>query len=206
MIRIHVIINNLENAAPDYTMATKTNDVFVTNLQTLYPELTKRLPKLQMVEEYDPHDFNDEGREEYAWVANYTVSLNSLVQSDEEQKKKAQSKRLSTPSKSTPNNIGARIESTISSGMDSDAVEAITGIRDQVAGGQEVGWWIVFNGDPQREGLDDSEDAEDEDDDEETEGEGGQDEEDAYSNDGTETRKAGLDSFDEVCWIHTTTI
>ena len=198
MLRIHVIINNLENAAPDYTMATKTNDVFVTNLQTLYPDLTNRLPKLQMVEEYDPHDFDDAGREEYAWVADFTVPLSSLAQNDEAQKKKPQSKRLSTPSKSVPTNIGARIESTIGNGVSSDAVEAITGIRDHVAGGQEVGWWIVFNGDPQREGLDDTD--EDDDEDEETEGEGGQDDEDAYSdNDRTETRKAGLDSFDEVC-------
>ena len=62
ILRIHVIVNNLGDASPDYTMSTSCNSVMTSSLRKLFPSQCEKLPNLTMVEEYDPrfYEFKNE--------------------------------------------------------------------------------------------------------------------------------------------------
>ncbi|KIW23748.1 uncharacterized protein PV07_11925 [Cladophialophora immunda] len=53
-------------------------------------------------------------------------------------------------------------------GLTNKAWEALADLRDKIAEGEKIGWWVVYNGDPERS-FDDIEDEEDEQEDEEME-------------------------------------
>ncbi|OAG39712.1 hypothetical protein AYO21_05987 [Fonsecaea monophora] len=53
-------------------------------------------------------------------------------------------------------------------GLTNKAWEALADLRDKIAEGEKIGWWVVYNGDPERS-FDDAEDDEDEQEDEEME-------------------------------------
>ncbi|OAP59281.1 hypothetical protein AYL99_06579 [Fonsecaea erecta] len=53
-------------------------------------------------------------------------------------------------------------------GLTNKAWEALADLRDKIAEGEKIGWWVVYNGDPERS-FDDVEDDEDEQEDDEME-------------------------------------
>ncbi|KAL9100706.1 MAG: hypothetical protein Q9163_003951 [Psora crenata] len=122
-IRIHVILHNVEDAAPDYTMSTSSNRAMISSLQRLYPHLLDDLPNLQMVEEYDPNDESASSSvREYAYLADKVVKHNTCIDVKEVQDQ----------------------------GIAAGQWGAMADLREEVAKGEKLGWWVVFNGDPER--------------------------------------------------------
>jgi hypothetical protein len=72
--------------------------------------------------------------------------------------------------------LSVNVEEVIADGpgLTNKAWEALADLRDKIAGGEKIGWWVVYNGDPERT-YDDEEEDEDEEDEEMEDFEGEQD-------------------------------
>ena len=74
--------------------------------------------------------------------------------------------------------LSVNVEEVIADGpgLTNKAWEALADLRDKIAEGEKIGWWVVYNGDPER-GFDDEDDRDGEDEDEEMEDVEGEEEE-----------------------------
>lgn len=75
-----------------------------------------------------------------------------------------------------------------------EAWEALAQLRDKIAEGEKIGWWVVYNGDPERSFIDEEEEQEDGED-LEVESKSGEEEEDDDDDDdglGTPTQSDSL--------------
>ncbi|MCJ1257037.1 hypothetical protein MMC24_004862 [Lignoscripta atroalba] len=126
-IRIHIILNNVEDAAAEYIMSPTTSAALMNNLRDLYPELMTALPNLRFIEQYDPEDTSDSAvSQPFAFVAD-----------------KIESCKLSLD-----------VGEVIGKGVGAEGWGALVELRDHLAAGEKVGWWVVYNGDEQRMRLD----------------------------------------------------
>lgn len=123
-IRHHIILNNIDDAAPEYIVAPKTSASLLHSLRGFYPSVMKSLPNLRFVEQYDPADVSSRALSQpYAFVAD-----------------KVEVCQLSLD-----------IGEIIGQGVPAEGWGALLELRDQLAPGEKVGWWVVYNGDEQRE-------------------------------------------------------
>ena len=122
-IRIHIVLNNIDDAAAEYIVSPRTSASLLQSLRDLYPNLMKALPNLRFVEQYDPAD----------------VSASALSQPFAFIADKVESCRLSVD-----------IGEVMGQGVAADGWGALVELRDQLAPGEKVGWWVVCNGDEQR--------------------------------------------------------
>ena len=124
-IRRHIILNNIDDAAPEYIVSPKASAALVKSFQDLYPDLMNSLPKLQFVEQYDPHDISASALSQpYAFVAD-KVELCHL---------------------------SLDVTDTMEKGVTQSCWDALWELREHLAPGQKLGWWIVYNGDETRDG------------------------------------------------------
>ncbi|KAL9634375.1 MAG: hypothetical protein Q9164_004126 [Protoblastenia rupestris] len=122
-IRIHVILHNVEDAAPDYTMSSSSNRAMIASLRRLHPKLLVDLPDLQMVEEYDPSNESAfSSVQEYAYLADKVVK----------------------------HSTGIDVKEVQDSGIPAAQWGAMADLREEVSKGEKLGWYVVFNGDPER--------------------------------------------------------
>ncbi|MCJ1244891.1 hypothetical protein MMC30_002092 [Trapelia coarctata] len=123
-IRHHIILNNIDDAAPEYIVAPKTSTSLLQSLRGFYPHVMKALPNLRFVEQYDPADVSSRALSQpFAFVAD-----------------KVEICQLSLD-----------IGEIIGQGVPAEGWGALLELRDQLAPGEKVGWWVVYNGDEQRE-------------------------------------------------------
>ncbi|MCJ1461760.1 hypothetical protein MMC07_000359 [Pseudocyphellaria aurata] len=168
-IVMHVISNGLEAASPGWIMSSRTSEVLVTDFRKRWPRLMAELPELHFVEQYDPvANVRAETQSDFAFVADQVKECGLSVDA-------AMLTRIAAPKK------------TEDSG-------ALAGLRDVLAKEAEIGWWIVYNGDAEREDLGSGDDEEEEvyevyEEDMEEEGE---DNEKSEVRTGTIGRKAGI--------------
>jgi hypothetical protein len=120
-IRIHIILQNLDDAAPEWLMAPATTACMTENYQKQWPELMKKLPGLRFIEQYDPEDLTVKDQP-YAYVCDQVTEIKLGVDFDELRKE----------------------------GVAEDQWTAIAELRDQVAPGEKLGWFVVVNGDVER--------------------------------------------------------
>jgi hypothetical protein len=66
-IRIHIILQNLDDAAPEWLMAPATAACMTENFKQQWPEEMKALPGLRFIEQYDPEDLTTKDQP-YAYV------------------------------------------------------------------------------------------------------------------------------------------
>lgn len=124
-IRRHVILNNIDDAAPEYIVSPKASAALLESFHELYPDIMNTLPKLRFVEQYDPHDVSDSALSQpHAFVAD-KVELCHL---------------------------SLDVTDTMEKGVGQKGWDALWDLREQLAPGQKLGWWIVYNGDESREG------------------------------------------------------
>lgn len=133
-VRIHVILHNLEDAAPDYTMAMTSNEAIIGSLRRLYPDMLADLPHLRMVEEYDPADESAVSNiQEFAYVADKVVR----------------------------HGPGIDLKHVQDEGIPAAQWGAMADLREEIAKGEQLGWWIVYNADPERAIIDSEDDLSD---------------------------------------------
>lgn len=141
-IRVFVVLHNVEDAAAEYIQQPVTAKALLETFKRIEPDAMSRLPRLHFIEQYDPDDLSDNAvSQPYAYVAD---------------------KVLTIPDKTMPENgLGRNIEELVKqgSGLSEESQQALAELKDKYAPDEQIGWWVVYNGDPER-GYDDEEYAE----------------------------------------------
>jgi hypothetical protein len=120
-IRIHVILQNLDDAAPEWLMAPATTACLTKNFHDQWPEQMAQLPDLAFIEQYDPEDLTVKDQP-YAYVCDIVREIK----------------------------LGVDVEDIRGAGLGEDQWAAIAELRDKVAPGEKLGWFVVVNGDVER--------------------------------------------------------
>jgi|TARA_R110002003_G_scaffold63_17_gene5946 hypothetical protein len=120
-IRIHIILQNLDDAAPEWLMAPATATCMLENFYQQWPDQMKQLPGLRFIEQYDPDDLTVKDQP-YAYVCDQVHEVK----------------------------LGVDVDDLRGRGVAEDQWAAIAELRDQVAPGEKLGWFVVVNGDVER--------------------------------------------------------
>jgi len=133
-IRIHVILQNLDDAAPEWLMAPATSACMVDNFKQQWPEEMNQLPGLRFIEQYDPDDLTVKDQP-YAYVCDQVHEIK----------------------------LGVDFDDLRGGGVQEDQWAAIAELRDKVAPGEKLAWFVVVNGDVERWAppMDDGDDDQD---------------------------------------------
>jgi len=123
LIRIHIILNNLEDAAPEWLMAPATTAALLQNLTEVYAKAMPALPGLRFIEQYDPTDERVESKSQpYAFVADRVHEVK----------------------------LGADVNELTGRGIKPEAWDAMVELRDGLAPGEKLSWFVVVCGDTER--------------------------------------------------------
>lgn len=123
LIRIHIVMQNLDDAAPGWLVAPGTTLALLNNFKQLYPECMQHLSRLRFVEQFDPSDTSATGTSQpFAYVADLVEEIK----------------------------LGVEIDEIRGKGVDNDQWAAVMELRDKIAPDEKVGWYIVVCGDEER--------------------------------------------------------
>lgn len=123
LIRIHIILQNLDDAAAEWLVAPKTTLAMLKNFKQLYPDCMEHLNQLRFVEQYDPNDQSSSATSQpFAYVADMVEEVN----------------------------LGVDIDEIRGRGLNNEQWTAIMELRDKLAPEEKVGWYIVVCGDEER--------------------------------------------------------
>ncbi|KAF3010747.1 hypothetical protein E8E13_007169 [Curvularia kusanoi] len=120
-VRIHTILQNLDDVAPEWVMAPATQACLHNNFKEQWPELVARLPGLRFIEQYDPDDFTVKDQP-YAYICDQVHDIK----------------------------LGIDIEEVRERGVAEEQLAAISELRDKVTPDAKLGWFVVVNGDVER--------------------------------------------------------
>jgi hypothetical protein len=123
LIRIHIILHNLEDSAAEWLVAPGTTREMLDNFNRLYPDSMEHLQQLRFVEQYDPDDTTaGSGSQPYAYVADVVEEVK----------------------------LGVDVDEIRGKGVPNDQWASIMELRDQLAPDEKVAWYIVVCGDEER--------------------------------------------------------
>lgn len=123
LIRIHIILQNLDDAAAEWLMAPATTATLLQNFRTLYPAIMPQLPGLNFIEQYDPMDERAESKSQpYAYVCDVVHEVK----------------------------LGIDVEEVRGKGVSNEGWNAVMELRDAIAPGEKVAWFVVVCGDTER--------------------------------------------------------
>jgi hypothetical protein len=120
-VRIHIILQNLDDAAPEWLMAPATSTCLIEDFTRQWPETVARLPNLRFIEQYDPEDLTTKDQP-YAYVCDQVREIR----------------------------LGLDIDEVREEGAKGEQSDAIAELRDKIAPGEKLGWFVVVNGDVER--------------------------------------------------------
>ena len=133
---MHVLKNGLEAASPDWIMSSATSEALTTNFRKRWPRLMAKLPNLRFFEQHDPvATARLERHSDFAFVADEVKELDGL-------------------------SIDAAALTRIAAPEEGKDLGALEALRDILSKGAEIGWWIVYNGDTERDDLGSEDDEE----------------------------------------------
>ena len=134
-IRVYIALNNIEDAAAEYIQQPLTSQLLRESLKRTEGDIMDRLPDLQFIEQYDPEDMTTEEAvsKPHAFVGTKVMTL--------------------TDAEGREGNLSwdTQILDREGSGLSESAAEALAELRDRLAPGAKIGWYLVYNGDPARE-------------------------------------------------------
>ncbi|KAK4613643.1 hypothetical protein CLAFUW4_08910 [Fulvia fulva] len=123
LIRIHIILQNLDDAAAEWLVAQGTTQTMRKNFNELYPDAMKHLTRLRFIEQYDPNDLSPTAASQpYAYVADIVEEVE----------------------------LGVDIDEVRGRGVGNDQWSALQDLRDKIAPEEKVGWYVVVCGDEER--------------------------------------------------------
>ena len=149
-IRVYIVLHNLEDSTAEYLQNPVTSRQLINSFKKRETDIMDRLPDLQFIEQYDPDDTTSETAvsQPHAYVAGRVIEIPDHA----------------SPGSDTGFNT-ADLDNQ--PGLPEPASGALTELRDKLAAGERIGWFIVYNGDPERyypgmeEEYTDEEDGED---------------------------------------------
>lgn len=121
MIRIHIILQNLDDAAAEWLVAPDTTSTLLENFHHLHPQCMEHLPNLRFVEQYDPND-TTKADQPFAYVADFCEDIK----------------------------LGIDVDEVRGKGIANEQWAAIMELRDKLAPEEKVGWYVVVCGDEER--------------------------------------------------------
>lgn len=123
LIRVHIILQNLEDSAAEWLMAPKTTLELLKNFNSLYPDCMEHLNQLRFIEQHDPNDLSAAAASQpYAYVADTVEEIK----------------------------LGVEVEEIRGRGVNNDQWTSMMELRDKLAPDEKVGWFIVVCGDVDR--------------------------------------------------------
>ncbi|KAK4545171.1 hypothetical protein LTR36_003722 [Oleoguttula mirabilis] len=123
LIRIHIILQNLDDAAAEWLVAPDTTRALLRNFNGLYPESMEHLGRLRFIEQYDPADLSaGAASQPYAYVADRCEEVK----------------------------LGVAVKDVVNGGISNEQWAATMELRDRLAPEEEVGWYVVVCGDEER--------------------------------------------------------
>lgn len=123
LIRIHIILQNLDDCAAEWLMAPRTTESMLQNFHTIYQDVMPSLHDLRFIEQYDPMDESNESKSQpFAFVCDVVHEVK----------------------------LGVEIDEVRGRGVDNDAWTAMMDLRDKLAPGEKVSWYVVVCGDTER--------------------------------------------------------
>lgn len=102
-------------------MAPATTACMTKNFQEQWPQLTSQLPGLRFLEQYDPDDLVTKDQP-YAYVCDIVHEVK----------------------------LGIDVEDIRGNGVGEEQWGAIADLRDKIAPGEKLGWFVIVNGDVER--------------------------------------------------------
>jgi hypothetical protein len=132
-IRVFIVLHNVDDAAPEYIQQARTSRALLSTFRDSFPEIMKNLPNLRFIEQYDPEDESATAvSQPHAFVADKVVECG----------------------------LSANVDNIMSegAGLNAQGWEAMAELRDALAPNSKIGWWVVYNGDPERAYPHDEED------------------------------------------------
>jgi hypothetical protein len=121
-IRIHIILQNLDDAAADWIVAPNTQRTLCHNFHKLFPDSMQHLPNLRFIEQYDPEDLTSGSEQPYAYVADVVQEIR----------------------------LGIDVDDVRSHSIPTAQWSALVDLRDRLAADEKIGWYIVVCGDEER--------------------------------------------------------
>ncbi|KAJ9293768.1 hypothetical protein DTO271G3_7395 [Paecilomyces variotii] len=146
-IRVFIVLHNVEEAAAEYLQQPVTSRELLKTFQRLEPDIMARIPEMHFIEQYDPDDLEGVSQP-YAYVADKVITL---------------------PDKTMPDKgLSRSVEEILKLGseLSEESSQALEELRAKYAENEKIGWWVVYNGDPDRP-FDDEEETEGEEEEEE---------------------------------------
>lgn len=120
LVRIHIILQNLDDAAAEWLVAPQTTLTLLRNFNDLYPDSMEHLSRLRFIEQYDPNDTTPS--QPYAYVADMVEEVK----------------------------LGVAVDDVISKGIGNEQWAAMMELRDKLAPEEKVSWYVVVCGDEER--------------------------------------------------------
>lgn len=176
-IRIRVIIHNLDEVSANYIQNEHSAMDLLYSFRKEFPDIMKALDgpggkSLNFIEQYDP-DYvlgEDAVCQPYAYVADRVVVIaggadaiaaaGTGAQVAQASKSPGAIRGLGTANEKTVGPASRAKEAALSvnveevmtngPGLTPQAWEAFADLRDRIAEGEKIGWWVVYNGDPAR--------------------------------------------------------
>ena len=123
-IRIRVVLSNIDDASPDWLQGPRSSGALIANFRKEWPEIMDSLPNLRFIEQYDPLDDRPQamGSQPFVYVADKVEVCGLSLDASE----------------------------AMGRGVGTEAWGALAELRDILAAGAKVGWWVVYNGDEER--------------------------------------------------------
>ncbi|RMJ23048.1 hypothetical protein PHISP_06081 [Aspergillus sp. HF37] len=136
-IRVYIVLHNLEEATAEYLQQPLTSRLVLDSLRRTNADVMAQLPDLQFIEQYDPDDTtsNEAVSKSHAFVGAKVMALEEPGDGGSEGSLSWDTRQLDREG----------------SGLSESGTEALAQLRDRLAPGEKIAWWLVYNGDPARE-------------------------------------------------------
>ncbi|PGH11020.1 AP-2 complex subunit sigma [Polytolypa hystricis UAMH7299] len=141
-IRPHIVIHDILDAAAEYIQEPVTSRLILESFKKSDPDILTNLPDLQLIEQYDPEDTNPTAvSQPYAYIAAKAIQVGSVA----------------------PPGIGLGVSMdeilNEGPGLSPEGTQSLEKLKDNLVPDEKIGWFVVYNGDPERP-VDDDEPVE----------------------------------------------
>jgi hypothetical protein len=174
-VRVHIIFHNLEDCSAEYIQNAHSQASILASFRQTWPDLMKELDDeahggrgrgLTLLEEYDPEDEVSELAVSRPWAFVCDCVRVLPMGKDGALDETARGAEAAGKDKAVEGKEGAAATASVlkgptlsmnvteliaqGPGSTPKAWEALADLRDKIAEGEKIDWWVIYNGDPER--------------------------------------------------------